>query len=81
MSSCDTVHAACPDVTETIKWGFPISTTTGLCAIWLPLGTLFILILEGRLDERILLMRMASSEVAMGHLGQLKTLKRYSPTK
>jgi hypothetical protein len=30
------VHTGCPDVEETIKWGFPISSTKACSAAWPP---------------------------------------------
>jgi hypothetical protein len=72
----DLVHAACPDVTETIKWGFPHFDYHGImCNMAAFKEHCSFGFWKAALMKDTSLMRMASSEVAMGHLGQLKTLK------
>ncbi len=78
----DLVHAACPDVTETIKWGFPHFDYHGImCNMAAFKEHCSFGFWKAELMKDTSLMRMASSEAAMGHLGQLKTLKDIPPDK
>lgn len=72
----DLVHAACPDVTETIKWGFPHFDYNGImCSMAAFKEHCSFGFWKAALMKDTSLMRMASSEAAMGHLGQLKSLE------
>ena len=70
------VHQACPDVTETVKWSFPHFDYHGImCSMaGFKQHCVFGFWKASLMDDRQLV-HMAKSEVAMGHFGQLKSLK------
>jgi uncharacterized protein YdeI (YjbR/CyaY-like superfamily) len=72
------IHKTCPDVQETVKWGFPhfdykdapmasMASFKQHCAIGFWKASLF--------DDAAKLVGMAKTEEAMGHLGRITALK------
>lgn len=70
------VHAACPDMVETIKWGMPSFEYKGpMCGMAAFKQHCVFGFWKASLMKDPKLMENAKSEVAMGHLGCIKTLK------
>jgi uncharacterized protein YdeI (YjbR/CyaY-like superfamily) len=70
------VHASCPDVTETIKWGVPHFDYKGMmCAMASFKEHCAFGFWKASLMRDPKLHAMAQSEAAMGHLGKIKSLK------
>lgn len=70
------VHQACPDVQETIKWGFPHFEYKGiLCSMAAFKEHCAFTFWKAALMKDKSLVEKARSEVAMGHLGRISTLK------
>lgn len=72
----DIVHAACPEVEETIKWGFPHFDYKGImCSMASFKEHAVVGFWKASFMSDKKLVENAKSESSMGHLGQLKTLK------
>ena len=70
------VHQACPEVEEKLKWSMPHFDYKGRwCAVWPPLSNMHPLVLESCVNERSHTLKTAKTEVAMGHLGKITSLK------
>lgn len=70
------VHDACPEVQETIKWGFPHFDYKGMmCSMAAFKQHCSFGFWKAALMKDTSLLEMAKSEAAMGHLGQLKSLQ------
>ncbi len=70
------VHTACPDVHETIKWGFPHFDYKGpMCHMASFKQHCVFGFWKAALMKDKTLMKNAKSETAMGHLGKLTSLK------
>ena len=70
------IHQACPDVTETIKWGMPNFDYHGMmCGLAsFKKHCAFVFFKASLLSDKSL-MKNAKSEIAMGHLGQITSFK------
>ncbi len=71
------VHATCPNVTEEIKWGFPHFNYKNdmLCSMAAFKQHAAFGFWKATLMDDPLLMQLAKSEVAMGHIGKISNLK------
>ena len=71
------VHAACPDAEEKIKWGFPHFDYKGemMCSMAAFRQHAVFGFWKAALMKDPVLIERAKSEVAMGHLGRLGSLK------
>jgi hypothetical protein len=70
------VHKACPGVEETIKWGFPHFDYKGImCSMAAFKQHCAFGFWKAALMKDKILMANAKSEVAMGHLGKIQSLK------
>lgn len=70
------VHKACPDVKETIKWGFPHFDYMGIiCSMAAFKKHCAIGFWKASLMKDSLLIKNAESEAAMGHYGKITSLK------
>lgn len=70
-----TVHAACPDIEETIKWGFPHFLYKGiLCSMASFKEHCAFVFWKATLMKDKSLIKNAEAETAMGHFGKIKTL-------
>lgn len=71
------VHKACPDVVETIKWGMPSFEYKGILCGFASFKAhcSFGFWKASLMKDNELLLSNAKSEVAMGHLGKLTSLK------
>lgn len=71
------VHATCPNVTEEIKWGFPhfIYKNDMLCSMAAFKQHAAFGFWKATLMKDPLLLQLAKSEVAMGHIGKITALK------
>ncbi len=70
------VHKACPDIIETMKWSFPHFDYKGImCAMAGFKQHCVFGFWKGALMSDKRLLEMAKSEVAMGHLGKINSLK------
>jgi uncharacterized protein YdeI (YjbR/CyaY-like superfamily) len=70
------VNKACPDVVETIKWGFPHFDYKGImCGVAAFKEHCAFGFRKAALMKDEILMANARSEAAMGHLGKIKSLK------
>ncbi|HRI78885.1 MAG TPA: YdeI/OmpD-associated family protein [Cyclobacteriaceae bacterium] len=70
------VHQTCPDVTETIKWGFPHFDYKGMmCSMAAFKEHCAFGFWKAQLMSDPRLHEMAQSEAAMGHLGKIRTIK------
>lgn len=70
------VHKACPEVTETIKWGMPFFDFKGpLCNMAAFKQHAVFGFWKAKLMKDSSLMETAQSEVAMGHLGKITSKK------
>jgi uncharacterized protein YdeI (YjbR/CyaY-like superfamily) len=70
------LHKTCPDVQETIKWGFPVFEYRGpLCHMASFKQHCVFGFWKAALMKDKKLMKNAKSETAMGHLGKLTSLK------
>lgn len=70
------VHKTCPDVQETIKWGFPVFEYKGpICHMASFKKHCVFGFWKAALMKDKSLMHNAKSETAMGHLGKLTSLK------
>lgn len=77
------VHTACPDAEEKIKWSFPHFDYKGemMCSMATFKQHAVFGIWKASLMKDPLLIERAKSEVSMGHLGRLTTLKDLPPDK
>lgn len=73
----DLVHEVCPDVEETIKWSFPCFDYKGpFCSMAsFKQHAVFGFWKAAIMKDSEILMATAQSEVAMGHLGRITSLK------
>ena len=70
------VHKACPDATETIKWGFPHFDYHGImCSMAGFKQHCAFTFWKARLMEDFDKVFNPASETAMGHFGKIKSLK------
>ncbi|MEO7490495.1 MAG: YdeI/OmpD-associated family protein [Ferruginibacter sp.] len=71
------VHAACPDAEEKIKWGFPHFDYKGemMCSMAAFKQHVVFGFWKAALMKDPVLIEHAKSEVSMGHLGRLSSLK------
>jgi uncharacterized protein YdeI (YjbR/CyaY-like superfamily) len=71
------VHAACPDVEEKTKWGMPHFDYKGemMCSMAAFKGHAVLGFWKAALMKDPVLKETAQSEVAMGHLGRITSLK------
>lgn len=70
------VHAACPDVEETIKWGFPAFMYKGmLCSMASFKEHCAFGFWKASLMKDKSLMKNAKEESSMGHFGKIKSVK------
>src|ERR1700752_3560100 len=77
------VHAACPDVEEKLKWSFPHFDYKGemMCRMTAFKQHAVFRFWKAALMKDPVLVENARSEVAMGHLGRLTSLKDLPPDK
>lgn len=74
------VHTACPDVKETIKWGFPHFDYKGIiCSMASFKQHCAFGFWKAALMTDKSLLKMAASETAMGHLGKIHSVKDLPP--
>ncbi|MBS1543072.1 MAG: YdeI/OmpD-associated family protein [Bacteroidetes bacterium] len=72
----DLVHVSCPEVEETIKWGFPHFDYRGImCSMAAFKKHCSFGFWKAAMMKDTSLMQMAKSEAAMGHLGQIQSLQ------
>ncbi len=70
------IHQTCPEVEENIKWGMPSFEYKGLmCGIASFKQHCIFNFWKAALMKDIVLMENAKSEIAMGHLGRITSLK------
>ena|ERR1700741_4373245 len=71
------VHKACPDVEETMKWSFPHFDYKGMMCSMASFKkhAVFGFWKASIMKDAELLMEVAKSEVAMGHMGKLTSVK------
>ena len=71
------VHAACPDVEEKMKWSFPHFDYKGemMCSMAAFKQHAVMSFWKAALMKDVALLETARSEVAMGHLGRITSLK------
>jgi uncharacterized protein YdeI (YjbR/CyaY-like superfamily) len=76
------IHKTCPDVTETIKWGMPAFEYKGpLCGFAAFKQHCSFGFWKASLMKDPALIESAKTEVAMGHLGRITSLKDLPPGK
>jgi hypothetical protein len=71
------IHKTCPDVEETMKWNFPHFSYKGqiLCSMASFKQHCAFTFWKAALMKDHLLIETAQSEVAMGHLGRIESIK------
>lgn len=76
------VHQACPDVQETIKWGFPFfEYRRPMCNMAAFKNHCAFGFWKAALMKDTAMIKSAKSETSMGHLGKITSLKDLPPDK